>query len=179
MRVRRLPLAMVALAAGLVSALGGCGSGGGPATGGPLSSGAGDRIPSGAICAPGGEPQAFGDQLFTNHGHAAVVLDRVTLLDPHNERLVGSYAVPGTSLIGTVPWPPDYHGMPSAWKHRRPVPGFRIAPGKSFNMVLGVTATTAGQATSRGMLLYYHDAAGSYLARNYFANIIAAAKSHC
>jgi hypothetical protein len=180
MRTRQLPIAMAALAAALMSVLGGCSSGSGrPATHGPLSSGVGGTIPRGAICAPGGELQTFGVQVFTNYGHTTVVLDRVALLDPNHERLIGSYAVPGTLMIGTVPWPPRYQGMPSTWKFRKPVRGFRVAPGKSFNMVLGVTATTTGQATSQGMLVYYHDPAGSYVAKNYFANIIAAVKSHC
>jgi len=137
-------LSVAALVVALASALGACSSGGGPATDGPLSSGV-DRsmIPRGAICAPGGELQTFGNQLFTNYGHVTVVLDRVTLLGPRNERLVGAYAVPGTLLIGTVPWPPEPSRgfpLPSTWKHRQLVHGFRLAPGKSFNMVLGVTA---------------------------------------
>jgi hypothetical protein len=177
--VKSLPVAVVALAAALASALGGCDGGGGPASDGSLSSGADGRIPRGANCVPGGHAQTFGDQLFTNHGHATVVLDRVVLLHPHNERLIGSYAVPGTLLIGVVFWPPKYAGMPSTWKHRQPVHGFRLAPGKSFNMVLGVTAVATGRASSQGMLVYYHDSAGMYVARNYFAMIVAASKRGC
>ncbi|HUC59386.1 MAG TPA: hypothetical protein VMA95_18430 [Streptosporangiaceae bacterium] len=45
-------------------------------------------------------------------------------------------------------------------------------------MVLGISATTPVRATSRGMLLYYHDASSTYVAKNYFANIIAAVSSH-
>jgi hypothetical protein len=177
-RVRPLPLAAVALAVALVSALGGCSSGG-LAADGPLSSGVDGRIPRGANCVPGGEPQTFGDQQFTNHGHATVVLDRVTLLRPHNERLVGSYAVPGELLVGVAPWPPKYAGLPSTWKYRQPVHGFRLAPDRSFNMVLGVTATGPGHASSQGMLVYYHYSASRYIARNYFAMIIAASKRGC
>jgi|ERR1022692_426684 hypothetical protein len=177
-RVKPSPLAVVALAAALASALGGCASSG-QAADGPLSSGVDGRIPRGAICVPGGRPQTFGDQQFTNHGHATVVLDRVALLHPHNERLIGSYAVPGEVLIGAVTWPPKYAGIPPAWKHRRPVHGFRLAPGKTFNMVLGVTAIAARRATSQGMLVYYHDSSGTYIARNYFANIIAASTRSC
>jgi hypothetical protein len=133
-------------------------------------------IPDGSICVPGGRPQTFGDQQFTNYGSTAVVLDRVVLLHPHNERLIGSYAVPGESLIGAPgDWPPKYPGMPPGWQHRQPVHGFRLGPGKTFNMVLGVAAITPRGATSQGMLVYYHDSAGAYVARNYFANVIAAA----
>jgi hypothetical protein len=85
-------------------------------------------------------------QTFTNYGDTTVILDRVVLLRPRNERLVGSYAVPGDLLVGNVRWPPTYPstisvpGVPAAWKHRQTVPGFRLAPGKSFNMVLGVAS---------------------------------------
>ena len=187
LKMRVGPLAVLAVAAVLVFALGGCG-GGGPAADGPLSSGdsAHGPIPSGSICVPGGRPQTFGDQQFTNYGHITVVVDRVVLLDPDNEHLVGSYVVPTDLLVGTVPWPPKYPGTPSipgiptAWKHRQPVDGFRLAPGKTFNMVLGVAAIAAGRrATSQGMLVYYHDSSGSYVARNYFANIISANTHTC
>lgn len=177
---RRKLIATLTLAAVLSSALAGCGGGsGGPATDGPLGSGVDGTIPRGSICLPGGQPQTFGDQQFTNHGHATVVLDRVVLLHPHNERLIGSYAVPGAVLIGAVPWPPKYSGMPPTWKDRQRVHGFRLAPGKTFNMVLGVAAVGPGRATSRGMLVYYHDSADSYVSPNYFANIIAATKTGC
>jgi hypothetical protein len=155
-----------------------------PAADGPLSSGREHGpIPRGSVCAPGGEAQAFGDQQYTNYGHTAVVLDRVTLLDPRNQRLIGSYAVPGIELVGTTPWPPvNYRGfpLPATWKDRQPVHGFRLGPGKKFNLVIGVAAIRAGRAaTSQGILVYYHDAAGSYVAWNYFQNIIAATKTGC
>lgn len=181
MSVKPFPLSLVVvLAAALVSGVGGCG-GGGPAADGPLSSGSSMHglIPRGSICVPGGRPQTFGDQQFTNFGNATVVLDRVVLLHPRNERLVGSYAVPGDLVIGTAHWPPNYPGIPSTWKHRQPVHGFRLAPGKAFNMVLGVAAITPGRATSQGMLIYYHDSSANYVARNYFANIIAANTHTC
>ena len=181
-RVRVIPaaLAAVALAAALASAVGGCSSGG-PATDGPLGGGAFGSISGGEDCVTRfiSQLQTFGDERFTNHGHTTVVLDRVALLHPHNERLVGSYAVPGTLLIGTVPWPPKYAGMPPAWKDRQPVHGFRLAPGKSFNMVLGVAAAGPGRAASQGMVIYYHDSAGSYVTSNHLAMIIAATKTGC
>jgi hypothetical protein len=163
--------------------LGGChGGGDGPSADGPLSSGNSIHgpIPTGSICAPGGRPQTFADQQFTNYGHITVVLDRVVLLRPRNERLIGSFAVPGDQEIGTVPWPPKYRGIPSSWKDRQPVRGFRLAPSKSLNMVLGVLAVAAGRrAISQGMLVYYHDSVGSYVAKNFFANIISANTHTC
>jgi hypothetical protein len=177
--VRLSRLVMLVVAAALASAVSGCSSG---SDAGPLSSGNGvhDPIPSGSICVPGGRPQTFGDQQFTNYGHITVVLDRVVLLRPRNERLIGAYAVPGDQVIGTAPWPPEYPHMPPGWKDRRPVPGFRLAPGQPVNIVLGVVAVTAGRrAISQGMLVYYHDSSGSYVAPNYFANIIAASTRTC
>ena len=176
----RSPLATAVAMAGLLTpALAGCSHDSGPAIGGPLSSSENGVSPHGANCAPGGEFQTFGTELFTNYGHATVVLGRVTLLHPRNERLVGSYAVPGRWLIGVEPWPPHYAGMPSTWQQRRPVRGFRLAAGESFNMVLGVTAIAAGQASSQGMLVYYHDAAGSYVTTDHVAMIVAATKNGC
>jgi hypothetical protein len=139
------------------------------------------RIPRGSICAPArlGQPVAFGIEQFTNYGHATLVLDSVALHHPRNERLIGSFAVPGDWVIGTVYWPPHYSGIPPTWKDRQPVHGFKLAPGKKFNMVLGVTATATGQATSQGMLVYYHDSAGSYVTSDGYAMIIAVNKSRC
>jgi hypothetical protein len=90
-RARLRLLATAAAAAALTSAVAGCGNGSGPVTGGPLSSSENGTTPGGTNCAPGGELQSFGTELFTNYGHATVVLDRVALLHPRNERLVGSY----------------------------------------------------------------------------------------
>lgn len=187
LKIRRKALAVVALVA-LVIALGGCDGGGGPATDGPLSSSTSMHgpIPAGSQCVPGGHSWAFGFQQFTNYGHATVILDRVVLLRPRNEHLVGSYAVPGAVIVGVVRWPPKYPGtpagpgVPSAWKHRKPVHGFRLAPDKTFDMVLGVAAIARGhRAISQGMLVYYHDPSGTYVAKNYWANIIAANTRTC
>jgi hypothetical protein len=181
-------LAVVTLAA-LVSVLGGCSGGdGGKAADGPLSSGLSIHgpIPRGSVCAPGGQTWAFGFQSFTNYGKTTLVVDRVVLLHPRDEHLIGSYAVPGAVIVGVVHWPPKYPGtpagvgVPSAWKDRQPVHGFRLAPGKSFNMVLGVAAIAGGRrATSQGMLVYYHDSSGTYVAKNYWANILAANTHTC
>jgi hypothetical protein len=180
MPVKLWRFAAVALAVALAAAVGGCGSGG-PANDGPLNSGGGSHPARGTECAPArlGQATTFGVERFTNHGPVAVVLDRVVLQHPYHERLAGSYAVPGIWLIGVVPWPPRYPGIPATWKERRPVHGFRVAPGKSFNMVLGVTATATGLAISRGMLVYYHDPAGNYVTRDDVGMQIAVNKSQC
>ena len=47
-------------------------------------------------------------------------------------------------------------------------------------MVLGVAAITGGhRATSQGMLVYYHDSSGTYVAKNHMVNIIAASTRTC
>jgi len=179
-RFKPLPLAAV-VATALVAVLGGCDGHRGPASDGPLGGGAYGSISGGSVCAPArvGQPRTFGIERLTNHGHVGIVLDDVSLLKPHNEHLIGSYAVPGHFLIGVVTWPPNYSGIPSAWKDRRPVHGFRLGPGKTFIMVLGVVATKKGRATSQGMATYYHDSAGSFVLKSHLAMIIAVDKSAC
>jgi hypothetical protein len=176
-RVTRLFWVLTATVA-LACCLTGCGGSSGPVANGPLSSGNSryGPIPRGSVCAPGGRPQTFSNITFTNYGRTVVILDRVVLLHPYHQRLIGSYALPGNSLAGTWPWPPNYPGITPGWKHRQPVHGFRLAPGGTFGMALGIVATTPGRATSQGMLVYYHDSSGSYVAKNYFANIIAPAR---
>jgi hypothetical protein len=180
-RIRMKPLPLAAAAALLVSVLSGCNSGHrGPATNGPLGSG-GDPTHA-EVCEPArvGQALTFGLEQFTNRGRTLVVLNRVTLWHPHHERLVGSYAVPGQVPIGAgFAWPPHYAGISPAWKHRQPVHGFRLAPGKTFTMVLGVAGTRLGTATSRGMLLYYHNTSTGYVTKDELAMTVAAGKKTC
>jgi hypothetical protein len=168
-KMRGKPLALSVLAGSLIYSLTGCDGNGGPAADGPLNGTFG--TPSGNfICAGArvGQPFTFGLDTFTNHGHATVVLDRVALLRPRHERLIGSYAVPGAYIVGADPWPPGPSDLPPTWKDRRAVHGLRLAPGKTFNMVIGVVATARGHATSQGMSISYHGTAGSsYLAFDY------------
>lgn len=169
--------ASAVVVAAVLSALGGC-SASGPATDGPLR--IHDLISLGSQCVPGGRPQAFGFDQFTNYGHTTVVLDRVVLLHPRNQHLVGSYAVPGDRVIGVAHWPPRYPGMPPQWKDRQPVHGFRLEPGRTFNIVLGIAATVGShRAISRGELVYYHDSSGRYVAQSQSANIVAANGQTC
>jgi hypothetical protein len=174
MRITRPVLTAVALAVALTSA--GCGGSSGPSTHGPLRGGAFGYVTGGGDCAVVrvGQPVSFGDEQFTNHGHTTLVLDRVGLRHPRNVRLIGSIAVPGTYGIGVVDgFPPRYRELPPTWKHRQPVHGFRLAPGKSFQIVLGVVATGGRPARSPGMAIYYHDPAGRYVAVDHFAMEIA------
>jgi hypothetical protein len=161
---------VVALAAAMVVAISACS---GPArssraTNGPLTT----SSEHGGNCAAGTRLQTFADQFFTNSGRTAVVLDRVALVHPENERLIAAYAVPGVLGIGVSNWPPP-GGWPPAWNEHRPVHGYRVAPATEFNMVLEVAGATEGPASSQGMLVYYHDPAGTYVTKNFFAMVIA------
>lgn len=176
-----LPLIVIGLSALLTSII--CGCGGGSHVSrvvGPLSSGNGIHASPTrgfGICAPGGRPSAFGFDLFTNYGHSMIILSRVVLLHPRNEHLVGSFAIPGDGILGAVRWPPS--SQPT-WKDRRPVHGFRLAAGKSFNMVLGIAAIAEDRrATSQGELIYYHDSSGRFVAKSYSAYTIAADNKPC
>lgn len=181
-RVKLTGLLAVALAATVALTMGGCDSSG-PAINGPLSGGAFGEGRGAGTCAPArlGKIVTFGDEVFTNHGHTTLTLDRVTLLRPRNERLIGSYAVPGIRAVGLPggSWPPRNSHMPYTWKDRQPVHGFRLAAGKSFNMVLGITATAVTSARSPGMMISYHDSSGSYVTDNYFTMVIAVNKRSC
>jgi hypothetical protein len=167
---------VIALAAAMTVALGACSSParGGPATDGPLTT----STEHGGNCAAGSRLQAFADQFFTNKGRTTVVLDRVVLIHPRDERLIAAYAVPGVLGIGVGNWPPP-GGWPPAWNGHRPVRGYRVGPGREFNMVMEVAGATARLATSQGILVYYHDPAGNYVTRNYFAMVIASPGRIC
>jgi hypothetical protein len=183
--MRSWPLVVVAVT--VASALVGCGGSGttGPATNGPLNSGTSIHSrphPGFGTCVPGGRAYGFGTDQFTNYGHTTVVLDRVVLLHPHNERLIGSDAVPGDRIVGTAYWPVRNPVTQSAWKDRKPIDGFRLGPGKTFNMVLGIAVITAHRlGMSQGELVYYHDSWHNYVAKSYMENDISANSDtrHC
>jgi hypothetical protein len=46
-------------------------------------------------------------------------------------------------------------------------------------MVIGVVAVTQHRAAAQGMLVYYHDSSGSYVAKDPWATIIAATSHGC
>ena len=182
LRRRGKPVALGVLAGSLAYSLAGCGGNSGPVTDGPLSGGSFGSPGGSIVCVPGrvGQPFAFGVDTFTNHGHVTIMLDRVALLHPRHERLIGSYAVPGLYMVGAVHWPPRNPPTSRNWKDRQPVHGFRLAPGKTFNMVLGLVATARGRVASQGMRIYYRGTAGSsYLTLDRNQMVIAATKRGC
>jgi hypothetical protein len=175
MRIIQAVLPAAALASALASA--GCGSSG-PATDGPLR-----NVPDGgAECQVThvGQIVTFGLETFTNYGQTTLVLDGASLLHARGLRVVGSAAMPGEQELGEMfGWPPKHRDMPPGWKHRRRVHGFRLAPGKSFGIVIGVVATAAPLARAPGTVIRYHDSGGRYVAYDHFAKIIAASNRQC
>lgn len=179
-QVMRAALAAVALAVVLAST--GCTSSNGPTTDGPLGGGPFGGPGGGADCQVTsiGQRVTFADETFTNRGHLTVVLDHLGLLRPHNLRLLGSYAVPGHWMVGErFGWPPKGPQLPPTWPHRRAVPGFRLKPGRRFNIAIGVVATTGPLARTSGMVIRYHDSAGSYVLDNHFAMGIGTSNAQC
>jgi hypothetical protein len=179
MRFRALPLVTAVAALATMAGCSGSGTSHAVSTHGPLAGGSYGSISAGSVCAPAsvGQPRTFGTERFANDGSTTVVLDSVALERPRNERLVGSYAIPGDSLVGTAPWPPVGPGIPHSWRYREVVRGFRLAPGKMLVIALGVAAPSAGPATSRGIVLDYHDSSGWYVLRNGLGMTIAVGKS--
>jgi hypothetical protein len=167
-----VPSAAVAFAAAatMTVILAACGASSAAVTGGPL----GGAVAGGGECAPAapGGGVTFGIEDFQNTGHSTLVLDSVALRHPRGLRLVGAYADPGQLLMGAgLPWPPEPgQGYPiqSNWKYRRPVRGFRLAPGQWFNMVIGVTAPRRPGGSTSGLVVRYHDSAGSYVVQDHF-----------
>jgi hypothetical protein len=62
---------------------------------------------------------------------------------------------------------------------RQPVHGFRLAPGKEFNLALGTAADTRPLAEARGMVIRYHDKADRYVYTNHFGMLITATGHEC
>jgi hypothetical protein len=175
MRMSGVRAAAVVALAGVVA---GCSSGP-PAVSadGPLAGAA----PGGSDCGPArpGAGFTFGIETFQNVGHTTLVLDSVALRDPRGLRLIGAYADPNSQrswLVGAVPgWPPEsFPGFPNppTWKDRQPVPGFRVAPGEWFNMVIGVEAPRRPGGSTSGLIISYHDSAGRYVVEDHFAYIL-------
>jgi hypothetical protein len=157
-----------------VAVLAGCNSGP-PAVsaGGPLAGAAA----GGNACGPArpGAGFTFGIETFQNAGHSTLVLDSVALRDPRGLRLIGAYADPNSQrswLVGAIggwpPQPPPGFPNPPTWKDRQPVPGFRLGPGQWFNMVIGVEAPRRPGGSTSGLVIRYHDSAGSYVVEDHF-----------
>jgi hypothetical protein len=179
-----LPAKAVAVAAGmamLTVALVGCGGASGLAVNGPLGGAARAPGDGATICARVGQPVTFGVDEYTNDGHRTLVLDHVGLLDPRGMRLIGVYAVPGVGLLVGVGlgWPPRVEGrIPYRWRYRKPVRGYRLAPGRQVNVVVGVVATAMPRGRTPGLVIDYHDPAGRYVVNDHVA-IIIITRRHC
>jgi hypothetical protein len=169
MRISRAVLALGAMPVLATPLLSGCGhhSPDPAAQGGPL----GGAAHGGSVyaCAAVGQPVTFGLEQFTNRGRTALVLDRAGLRDTRGVHLIGQYAILGTNAVGvTRGWPPRFASrIPPLWVTRRPVSGFRLAAGQTFNLVLGVEGTARPRGGAPGLVIRYHDAAGRFVVNDH------------
>jgi hypothetical protein len=174
MHLTRTTLAMVALTVALVPAMSGCGSSGpGPLRAAP---------PGTSTCIPAkpGQGVTYGGERWTNHTSQTIVFDRVGIRRPQHLKLLGAYATPGLYVVGMwASWPPK--GQPEiwlshSWAHRRLVAGYRLRPGATAGIVLGIESTAPPRGSTPGMLIWYHTASGNYLLRDDYEIIVA---EHC
>jgi hypothetical protein len=155
---------MLLLALALTAGLAGCGSSDAPLRAAPSGESQG-------FCKiKQGQGITYGLEDFTNHSSQTVGFDRVGIRDPRNLKVLGARLTPGDRyLVGMWPtWPPHpqrSYPLASSWKHRRLVAGYRLRPGKSAGVVLGIEPT-AFPASTAGMLIWYHTASGSYVLRD-------------
>jgi hypothetical protein len=106
MQAPKVRTGVIVLAVASATVLTGCGSGSsGPAADGPLRSGVDGRIPRGSTCTPARMRQAvgFGFEQFTNYGHTAVILSRITLRQPRQV-----HTVPSTPVNRWPEWHVDW-----------------------------------------------------------------------
>jgi hypothetical protein len=123
------------------------------------------------VCFPG-KPlgkYTYGVEDFTNHSAQTVVFDRVGLRDPVHLKVLGAYlaARDRSAQIGALlGWPPKGLDGLTDWARRRPVRGYRLRPGTATEVILGFQVTAPGGGISPGMLIWYHNGAGSYVLRD-------------
>jgi hypothetical protein len=155
-------------------------SGSAVALGGPL----GPPGNQSTVCLPSrlGHAVTIGLQDFTNSGHDAVIIDRVTLGAPRNLRLAGAYAVPGRYAVGvweSFPPPAGQLLQGVQWAKRRQPAGTRIPPGAWVNVVAGVEPTRKAKDTSTGIIVWYRDGSTHYELRTNVRMIVSVPPARC
>ena len=145
------------------------GSSGGVARGGPLAE-PGIRMGESAVMDLG-QAGTYGAETLTNHGDAPVVLDRVSFVGrSHGLEIIG----PLVSHVRTQPgvpalvaglirqFPPPHEGAVL-----KPVPGFRIAPHRSWRddveLLIGFRAHRRGLLAYRALELHYRVGSTRYV----------------
>lgn len=135
---------------------------------GPLGNGGIGAV----LCNPGSldRPITLGFFAFQNTGHAAAMITKADLADPHGMRAVGIfYVVPITTTTEIGDWPTFPPRLPASlrlpWSQRRPAVGARLAPGRThWNLVLGLQPTSS-ESWSDGIDLWYTEGGSRYYLR--------------
>ena len=130
---------------------------------GPLNAGVNDR---GTVCIPASANATvtMGGEVLRNTGHTEVIIDRVSLADPHGLVLVESVvlAIAGNTVgyEATYPPPADALARPGVnWSGRKPAVGATVAPGPApgtTNLVTGIRLTDGGEPSTSGIVIDYH-----------------------
>jgi hypothetical protein len=129
-----------------------------------------------------GHPVTIGIQDFTNSGHDAIVIDRVTLGTSRDLRLAGAYIVPGRFTVGVwenFPPPAGQLLQGVQWDKRRHPAGTRVAPGGWVNVVAGIAPTRRARDTSTGIVVWYHDGSKHFELRTNLRVIVAVPPARC
>lgn len=150
--------------------LAGCGGSSAPQSGGPL----GPPGNPGGACLPAagpGQPESDGFTEYSNLGSAPLVITRVSLAAPRHLALLGSYLVPtgGTELGESATFPPKSttgSPLPPGWAGRQKPGHFRLMPGKSVNIIVGIEATVRPGGMSPGVEIWYTEAGTSYVRKS-------------
>jgi len=136
------------------------------------------------VCLPSrlGHAVTIGLQNFTNSGHDAVTIDRVTLGTVRGLKLAGAYAVPGRYTVGV--WnnfPPPARQLLKGvqWDKRRQPAGTRVQPGRWVNVVAGVDPTRKAEDSSTGIVLWYHDGSQRFELRTNVRILVAVPPARC
>jgi hypothetical protein len=167
-RMPRICLAGIVLTA---SFLAGCaGAVGNENNKGPFGNG-GDPGELCTVATPGGVA-SYGTEEFSNSGPATAVIQKVSLSDPHNLRMLAAYVVPitGNDLYGI------WRGFPSAiaehqpgvqWSERQWADGARVSHSRGHvvtNLVI-VLKPVGKTGTAKGIEVHYRESSQQYVLR--------------
>jgi hypothetical protein len=129
-----------------------------------------------------GHAVTIGLQNFTDGGHDAVTIDRVTLGAAHGLKLAGADAVPGRYTVGVWnDFPPLARQLLKGvqWEKRRPPAGTSVQPGGWANVVAGVDPTREAEDSSTGIVLWYHDGSQHYELRTNVRILVVVPPARC
>lgn len=114
----------------------------------------------------------YGYIQFANKSASPVVIDKVSLAEPHGLRMLAAWVVPLTddNNYGLLQgYPPSKYILPGVqWSERQPTAGATVNPsrqGEAANLI-AVLKPTRNPGWARGINIYYHSPDGQrYLLR--------------